>query len=234
MRPNHRQELIISDPPFSELILLIPVLKLLIPAAKMTVQQIRATFLHKSRILQQLMQASTQCSYSCISGFNKLRAAVFDKLLSGAILKMSSLDTLALFAECFGINASSLNLKLQGYHATLYNIRGNKYLNINLDIIQKRSPSGKKYTQSLASNSGPNSTMDYCDSTDKVNWNEITIARVLLLKAALVYMKYDWKECLNSISSQVHDHLRMEDAALQQPKIGAVCGFWHWVSKHNV
>jgi len=234
MRPNHRQELIIPGPPISELILLIPVLKLLIPVAKMTVQQIRATFLHNSRILQQLMQASRQCSYSCISAFNKLHAAVFDKLLSGAILEMSSLDTLALFAKCFGIDASSLNLKLQGYHATLYNISGNKYLNINHDIIQKRSPSGKKYTQSLASNSGPNSTMDYCENTDKVNWNDITIARVLLLKAALVYMKHDWKECLTYISSQVHDHLRMEDAALQQPKIGAVCGFWHWVSKHNV
>jgi hypothetical protein len=200
----------------------------------MTVHQIRATFLRKSRILQQLMQASTQCSYSCISAFNKLHAAVFDKSLSGAILEMSSLDTHVLFAKCFGIDASSLNLKLQGYHATLYNVSGNKYLNINLDIIQKRSPSGKKYTQSLASNSGPNSTMDYCENTDKVNWNGITIARVLLLKAALLYMKHDWKECLTYISSQVHDHLRMEDAALQQPKIGAVCGFWHWVSKHNV
>ena len=179
------------------------------------------------------MQASTQCSYSCISTFNKLRAAVFDKVLSGAILEMSSLDTLALFAKCFGIDASSLNLKLQGYHATLFDISGNKYLNINLDIIRKRSPSGKKYTQSLASNSDPNSTLDCCENTDNVNWNDITIARVLLLKVALVYMKHDWKECLTCISSQVHDHFRMEDAALQQPKIGAVCGFWHWVCKHN-
>jgi len=234
MHPNQRQELIIPGPPISELILLIPILKLLILAANMTVHQIRATFLHKSRILQQLMQASTQCSYSCISAFNKLRTAVFEKLLSGAILEMSSLDTLALFGKCFGIDASSLNLKLQGYHATLYDISGNKYLNINLDIIQKRSPSGKKYTQSLASNSDPNSTMDCCENTDNVNWNDITIAQVLLLKAALVYMKHDWKECLTYISSQVHDHLRMEDAALKQSKIGAVCGFWHWVSKHNV
>jgi hypothetical protein len=141
------------------------------------------------------------------------------------------LDTLALFAKCIGINASSLNLKLQGYHATLYDISGN--LNINLDIIRKQSPSGRKYTQSLAGNSDPNSTMDCCENTDNVNWNDITIARVLLLKAALVYMKHDWKECLTYVSSQVHDHLRMENAALQQPKIGAVCGFWHWVRKHN-
>ena len=61
-----------------------------------------------------------------------------------------------------------------------------------------------------------------------MNWNDITIAQVLLLKAGLVYMKHDWKECLAFISFQVHDHMRMEDAALQQPKIGAVCGFWHW------
>ena len=232
MRPNHRQELIIPGPPISELILLIPVLKLLILAANRTVHQIRATFLHKSRILEQLMQASTQCSYSCISAFNKLRVAVFDRSLSGAILEMSSLDTLALFAKCFGIDASSLNLKLQGYHATLYDISGN--LNINLDIIRQQSPSGRKYTQSLAGNSDPNSTMDCCENTDNVNWNDITIARVLLLKAALVYMKHDWKECLTYVSSQVHDHLRMEDAALQQPKTGAVCGFWHWVRKHDV
>ena len=230
MRPNHRQELIIPGPPISELILLTPILKLLILATNMTVHQIRATFLHKSRILQQLMLASTQCSYSCISAFNKLGAAVFDKLLSGALLEMSSLDTLALFAKCFGIDGSSLNLKLQGYHATLYD----KYLNINLDIFRKRSPSAKKYTQSHASNPDPDSTTDCCENTDNVNWNGITVARVLLLKAALVYMKHDWRECLTYISSQVHDHLRMQDAALQQPKIGAVCGFWHWVCIHNV
>lgn len=234
MRPNHRQELIIPGPPISELILLIPILKLLIHAANMTVHQIRTTFLHKSRILQQLMQASTQCSYSCISTLNKLRAAVANKLLAGAILEMSSLDTLALFAKCFGIDASSLNLKLQGYHATLYDISGNKDLNINLDIIRKRSPSGKKYTQSLASISDPHSTMDCCENTDDMNSNDITVARVLLLKVALVYMKHDWKECLTYISSQVRDYLRMGDAALQQPEIGAVCGFWNWVSKHNV
>jgi hypothetical protein len=179
------------------------------------------------------MQASTQCSYSCISAFNKLRAAVFDKLLAGAILEMSSLDTLALFATCFGIDASSLNPKLQGYHAVLYDISGNNCMNINLDIIRKRRRSGKKYTQSLPSNSDSNSTMECCEDTDNVNWSHITVARVLLLKVALVYMKQDWMECLTYISSQVHDHLRMEDAALQQPKVGAVCGFWHWVSKQT-
>jgi hypothetical protein len=230
MHPNCRQEVIIPGPPTSELILLIPILKLLFLAANMTVHQIQAIFLHKSRILQQLMQASTQCSNSCISTLNKLRAAVTDKLLAGAVLEMSSLDTLALFAKCFGIEASSLNLKLLGYHAILYDISGTKDLNINLDIIQKRSPSGKKYTQSLASNSDSNSTLDCCENTDNVHWSDINVARVLLLKVALVYMKHDWKECLTYISSQVHNHLRMEDAALRQPKIGDVYGFWNWVS----
>jgi hypothetical protein len=228
--PDHRREVIIPGPPISELILLVPVLKLLILAANMTVHQIRAIFLHKSRILRQLMQASTQCSYSCVSTLNKLRAAVSDKFLAGAVLEMSSLDTLALFAKCFGIDASSFNLKLLGYHTILYDLSGTKNLNINLDIIQKRSPSGKKYTQSHASNSDPNPTMDCCENIDNVNWSDITVARVLLLKVALVYMRHDWKECLTYISSQVHDHLRIEDRALEQPKIGAVYGFWSWVS----
>jgi hypothetical protein len=230
MHPNRRQEVIIPGPPISELTLLIPILELLFLAANMTVHQIRAIFLQKSRILQQLMRASTQCSYSCISTFNKLRAAVSDKLLAGSVLEMSCSDTLALFAKCFGIDASSLNLKLLGYHAILYDISGIKDMNINLDIIQKRSPSGKKYTQSLLSNSDPNSNKDCCENTDTVNWSDITVARVLLLKVALVYMKHDWKECLTYISSQVHNHLGMEDAPLLQPKIGDVYGFWNWVS----
>jgi hypothetical protein len=92
------------------------------------------------------MQASTQCSYNATSMFNKLRAAVSDKALAGATLEMSSLDTLALFAKCFGMDASSLNIKLLDYHIILYDTNGTYHININLDIIQKRPPSSKKYT----------------------------------------------------------------------------------------
>jgi hypothetical protein len=43
-------------------------------------------------------------------------------------------------------------------------------------------------------------------------------------------MKHDWKEHLAHISSQVQKHLRIEDAVLQKPQIGAVYGFWSSVS----
>jgi hypothetical protein len=214
----------------SELILLIPVIKLLISSANMAVHKIRAIFLYQSEVLLQLMRASTQCSYNAISTHNTLCVAVSGKMLVGAILEMSSLDTRALFAKCFEIDASSLNLKLLGYHTILYDTSGTNEININLNIIQNQSPSGKKYTQSLASNSVCNSILDSCENIDNVNWSDIIVARVLLLKVALVYMKDDWKEHLAHISSQVQKHLRMEDAVLQEPQIGAVYGFRSSVS----
>jgi hypothetical protein len=229
-RTSCRQGVIIPGPSISELILLIPILKLLIPAANMTVHKIRSIFLYKSDVLLQLMQASTQCSYNAISTCNKLRAAVSDKVLAGAILEMSSSDTLALFAKCFGMDASSLNMKLLGYHTTLYDTTGTNDININLDIIQKRPPSGKKYTQSLANDSDPNPTLDCCENIENVNWSDVIVAKVLLLKVVLVYMKADWKERLIYISSQVQENLRIKGTTSEQPQIGALYGFWSLVS----
>lgn len=230
MRTRCGQGVNMPGPSISELILLIPVIKLLIPAANMAVHKIRAIFLYKSEVLLQLMQASTQCSYNAISAFTKLCAAVSDKVLVGAILEMSSTDTLALFAKCFGMDASSLNMKLQGYHTTLYDTNGTDDININLDIIQKKRPSGKEYTQPLADNFNPNPMLDCCENVDNANWSDVIVAKVLLLKVLLVYTKADWKECLIYISSQVHEHLRIKDKTSAQPLIGAVYGFWSLVS----
>jgi hypothetical protein len=229
-RNSCRRGLIIPGPSSSELILLIPVLKLLISSANMAVHKIRTIFLYQSEVLLQLMRASTQCSYNAISTYNKLHDAVLGKVLIGAILDMSSLDTLALFAKCFGIDASALNLKLLGYHTILYDTSGTNEININLNISQNQPPSGKKHTQSLASNFDSNPILDSCEDIDNVNWSDIIVARVLLLKVALVYMKDDWKEHLAHISSHVQKHLRMGDAVLQKPQIGTVYGFWSSVS----
>jgi hypothetical protein len=176
------------------------------------------------------MRASNQCSYNAISTHNKLHDAVSGKVLVGANLQMASLDTLTLFAKCFGIDALSLNLKLLGYHTILYDTSGTNEININLNIIRNQSPNGKKYTQSLTSSSEHNPTLDSCENIDNVNWSDIIVARLLLLKVALVYMKDDWKERLAHISSQVQKHLRSEDAVLQKPQVGAVYGFWSSVS----
>jgi hypothetical protein len=230
MHTTCRQGVVTSGPSISELILLIPVLRLLIPAANMTVLKIRTIFLYKSNVALQLMQASTQCSYNAISTLNKLRAAVSDKVLAGAILEMPRSDTLALFAKCFGMDASSLNIKLLGYHTTLYDTNGTDDININLNIIQKRPPTGKKYTQSNADDSDPNPILDCCENIDSANWSDVIVAKVLLLKVVLVYMKADWKEHLTYISSQVQEHLRTKGTASAEPQIGAVCGFWSLVS----
>jgi hypothetical protein len=229
-RNSGRQRIIIPGPLSSELTLLIPVLKLLISSANMAVHKIRMIFLYQSEILLYLTQASTQCSYNAISTHNKLHDAVLGKVFTGAILDMSSMDTLALFAKCFGMDASSINLKLLGYHTILYDTNGTNEININLNIIQNQPPSGKKYTQSFASNFDYNPTLDSCENIDNVNWSYITVARVLLLKVALVYTKDNWMKHLAHISSQVQKHLRMEDAVLQKSQIGAVYGFWSSVS----
>jgi hypothetical protein len=229
-RNSFGRGIIIPRPSTSELILLIPLIKLLISSANMAVHKIRTIFLHQSEVLLQLMQASTQCSYNAISAHNKLHDAVVGKVLVGAILDMSSLDTLALFSKCFGIDASSLNLKLLGYHTILYDTSGTHEININLNIIQNQAPSGKEHTQPFDSYSVYNLTFDSCENINNVNWCDITVARVLLLKVALVYMKNDWKEHLAHICSQVRKHLKLENAVLQKPHIGAVYGFWSSVS----
>jgi hypothetical protein len=228
---SFKRAVIIPGPSISEIILLIPVLRLLILSANMTVHKIRSIFLYKSEVLLQLMRASTQCSYSVISTLNKLHAAVSDKVLVGAIIEMSKIETLALFAKCFGIDASSLDLKLLGYHTTLYDTTGANEININLDIIQKQSPSGKKYTQSLSADSDPNLTLDCCEDVHNANWSDIIVAKVLPLKAVLVYRMCDWKECLSYISSQVQEQLRIQATALAKPEIGTVYGFWSLVSR---
>jgi hypothetical protein len=230
MHTNHRQGISILAASLSELILLIPLLKLLISAANVAVHKIRAIFLYQSEVLSQLMRTSTQCIYNAIITLNKLRAAVSDKVLAGANLEMSSFDTLALFAKCFAIDASSLNLKLLGYHTTLYDTSSTNEININLDIIQNQPPSGKKYTQSLASDSVPNPTLDCCENIDNANWSDIIVSRVLLLKVIFVYTKDDWKEHLAYISSQVQETLRMENTTLEKAQVGAIYGFWSLVS----
>jgi hypothetical protein len=225
------QRIIMPGPSRSELILLIPVLKLLISTVvNIAVHKIRRIFLYRSEILMYLMQASTKCSYNAISTHNKLHDTVLGKVLTGAILDMSSMDTLALFAKCFGMDASSFNLKLLGYHTILYDASGTNEININLNIIQNQPPSGKKHTQSFASNSDYKPILDSCENIDNVNWSYIIVARVLLLKVALVYTKDDWKKHLAQISSQVQKHLRMDDSVLQKSQIGAVYGFWSSVS----
>ncbi|XP_069698575.1 uncharacterized protein [Periplaneta americana] len=215
-----------SSPKVSELILLVPILKLLILSAKMSVQSIRSIFLYRSEVLLKLMRATMQCSYNAIATFHKLRKDVSDKLLAGAIFQMSVQDRNALFAQCFAINISSLDMKMLGFYVTLYDTRTSNEVNVNLEMIQNRPPSGKEYTKTSVDNSQSDLVKDCCEDVDTADWSDMIVARVLLKKVALVYMKEDWAERLQCINNQIQTHMQVNNTYCAKPQLGKVYGFW--------
>ncbi|KAJ4442174.1 hypothetical protein ANN_12040 [Periplaneta americana] len=215
-----------SSPKVSELILLVPILKLLILSAKMSVQSIRSIFLYRSEVLLKLMRATMQCSYNAIATFHKLRKDVSDKLLAGAIFQMSVQDRNVLFAQCFAINISSLDMKMLGFYVTLYDTRTSNEVNVNLEMIQNRPPSGKEYTKTSVDNSQSDLVKDCCEDVDTADWSDMIVARVLLKKVALVYMKEDWAERLQCINNQIQTHMQVNNTYCAKPQLGKVYGFW--------
>ncbi|KAJ9595945.1 hypothetical protein L9F63_012838, partial [Diploptera punctata] len=123
-----------------ELLLLIPLLKLLAVSANMTIHEIRDIYLYRSQVLLHLMQAAVVCSYKLHVTLKKLRNMVVDKVVVAAMLRMDKREVEAEMTRQLGFEVGTLGLELNGYHVTLYEVDGTKEVDINTTLKMRCTP----------------------------------------------------------------------------------------------
>ncbi|PSN39144.1 hypothetical protein C0J52_21848 [Blattella germanica] len=208
----------------SELTLLIPILEILSLSVDTSVQEIRSVLLYNSEVILYLMQTVTQCCYNVSITHMKLNDALFEKKLAGALYDMHCLEVQALYTNWLGFHVPINRLK--GYYMTLFEVSDVREMNINQYIIKKQPPSGSEYTEIETENPKIDLVKDCYEDVATAEWSPITVARMILLKTALVYTREDWKDCLFRFSSQLKDVLQqVNEDGVHQCLVGSMCGF---------
>ena len=213
-----------------ELVLIIPVLQLLAQSVNMSIQKIRTMFLYESEVLLQLMQAAIHCSYSIEATFKNIQNSVLKKKLTGGLFNMEQQQIKKLLTNYVGFQVPLVELKLDGYHVTLYEVSDEGEVNINENIIKNQPLNGGKYTGTEIK-SEPDPFPDCCEEVESAELRDIAVARVTFQKTLFVYTEKDWQDCLANISTCIKEILLQMDISVEQDHhVGTVYGFWSSVS----